>query len=408
MMPAAVFECAFSKPSSVAKPRRKPGTSSRSRALLVAMLLATPACPAVAAPTAHIERFGIAEDGNEVHLVTLTNDNGMVVKISSRGGTITEILVPDRDGNFGNVVLGVTGFEAWEKLIGFNAITGRFANRIGDGGFKLDGTFYPLPGNPNTKVTLHGGYPSFSAKIFEVYAGKAADRAAATFRLVSPDGDNGFPGEVTLDAVYSLGNDDTLRIEYIAETTKPTVINLTNHAYFTLGTHQSGPIYDQILQVNASNWTPTDGNQVPTGEIRDVTGSPFDFRRPRPMRETIYSTDPQILLARGLDHNFVLDGYDKGNLHVAVRLADPASGRQLEVRTTEPGVQLFSTNGTGGTIDAGNGLTIRQSDALAIETQHFPDSPNKPHFPSTVLRPGETFRSVTEFAFSTDEQPFDW
>jgi aldose 1-epimerase len=371
---------------------------------LIAAMAAAP-LPAAAEPTAEIADFGQAEDGT-VKLVTLRNDNGMVVRISSRGGTITEILVPDRDGNFGNVVLGVTGFEAWEKLIGFNAITGRYANRIGNGGFTLDGTFYPLPGNPNTKVTLHGGFPSFAAKLFETRLEPAGERAGATFRLVSPDGDNGFPGELTLDVTYSLGNDDTLRLDYTATTTKPTVVNLTNHAYFNLGTHRGGPVYDHVLQVFASRWTPTDEHQVPTGELRPVEGSPFDFRQPRRLLETIYSTDPQVLLARGLDHNFVIDGHDGHSLRPAVRLWDPESGRQLEVRTTEPGVQLYSTNGIGGTIDAGDGMTIRQSDALAIETQHFPDSPNKPHFPSTTLRPGETFRSTTEFAFSTDRTPF--
>ena len=375
-------------------------------ALLFTLPLTILAQPVGARPTAEVARFGVAQDGSEVQLVTLRNDNGMVVKISSRGGTITEIMVPDREGHFGNVVLGVRGFEAWEKLIGFNAITGRFANRIGGGGFTLDGTFHPLPGGRGTNVTLHGGYPSFSAKVFDTQVAESGGRAAATFRTISADGENGFPGELSLAVTYSLGNDDTLRLEYAATTTKPTVVNLTNHAYFTLGTHNSGPVYDQVLQVFASHWTPTDENQVPTGEIRSVENSPFDFREPRSMRGAIYSTEPQIVLARGLDHNFVLDDFDGKSLRVAVRLTDPDSGRQLEVRTTEPGVQLYSTNGIGGTIDAGDGMTIRQSDALAIETQHFPDSPNKPDFPSTVLRPGETFRSVTEFAFSTDNEPF--
>jgi aldose 1-epimerase len=378
----------------------------RKASLILAASLVALAQPALARPTAEMELFGVAQDGREVRLITLRNDNGMVVKVSSRGGTITEILAPDRDGRLGNVVLGVSGFEAWEKLIGFNAITGRYANRIGNGGFTLDGTFHALPGNSTTKVTLHGGYPSFSAMIFEPDLEPSSDRAAATFRLVSADGDNGFPGEVTLAVTYSLGNDDTLRLEYVATTTRPTVINLTNHAYFTLGTHESGPVYDQLLQVFASHWTPTDQHQVPTGEIRPVANTPFDFLEPKPIRPTIYSTDPQVMVARGLDHNFVIDGHDGNSLRPAVRLSDPKSGRQLEVRTTEPGVQLYSTNGIGGTIDAGNGLTIRQSDALAIETQHFPDSPNKPDFPSTVLRPDETFRSITEFAFSTDKDPF--
>ncbi|MBO9575744.1 MAG: galactose mutarotase [Sphingobium sp.] len=374
----------------------------KSTLLLLASTLA--ASPALAAPTATKALFGTARDGAQVDLVTLRNDKGMVVKFSTRGGTITEISVPDRKGKMGNVILGVTGFEAWEKMIGFNAITGRYANRIGNGGFTLDGTFYKLPTNPKG-VILHGGFQGLSGKIFAAETFAKDGRAGATLILTSPDGENGFPGALTLHVTYSLGNDNVLRLEFEATTTKPTVVNLTNHAYFTLGTHASGPIYNQLLQVFASRWTPTDENQVPTGELRSVAGTPFDFRKARPMLPAIYSTDPQVMLAKGLDHNLVLDGPSGGKPRLALRLTDPGSGRQLEVRTTEPAVQLYSTNGAGGT-DAGDGMTIRQSDGLAIETENFPDAPNKPNFPSSVLRPGETFRSVTEFAFTTDKEPF--
>ena len=361
--------------------------------------------PVFAAPTATKVIFGTAKDGAQVDLVTLRNDNGMIVKFSTRGGSITEIDVPDRNGRMGNVILGVKGFDAWEKLGGFNAITGRYANRIGNSGFTLDGNFYKLTNN-KTGVILHGGFPGLSSKIFAAETFVKDGRAGATLSVVSPDGENGFPGELTLHISYSLGNDNVLRLEYQATTTKPTVINLTNHAYFTLGTHAEGPVYDQLLQVFASKWTPTDANQVPTGEIVPVAGTPFDFRKPRPLLATIYSSDPQVVLAKGLDHNFVIDGTPGGAPRLALRLTDPKSGRQLEVRTSEPGVQLYSTNNVGGTTDSGDGMTIRQTDALAIETEHFPDSPNKPNFPSTVLRPGETFHSVTEFAFSTDKKPF--
>jgi len=362
------------------------------------------ASSASAAPTVSKALFGTAKDG-AVDLITLHNDHGMTVKLSTRGGTLTEIDVPDRKGQMGNVLLGVRGFEAWEKQVGYNAITGRYANRIGSGGFMLDGTFYKLPVEPRSGTILHGGFPSFSSKIMAAETFVKDGRAGAVLTLVSPDGENGFPGELTLHVTYSLGNDNMLRLEYAATTTRPTVVNLTNHAYFTLGTHASGPVYDQKLQVFASRWTPVDANLVPTGEIRSVAGTPFDFRKARPMLDAIYSSDPQIMLGHGLDHNLVLDGPSGGKPRLAVRLTDPRSGRQLEVRTTEPAVQLYSTNSAGGT-DAGDGLTIRQSDAIAIETEHFPDSPNKPNFPSTVLRPGETFRSVTEFAFSTDKEPF--
>ncbi|OJY71217.1 MAG: hypothetical protein BGP16_11565 [Sphingobium sp. 66-54] len=361
---------------------------------------------ALAAPTAGKAPFGTAKDGAQVDLVTLRNDHGMVVQISSRGGTITRIDVPDREGKPGNVVLGAADFAGWERLAGFNSITGRYANRIGGGGFTLDGIFYKLPANPRTGVILHGGFPGFASKLFRTEIVSRPDRAAARFTLVSPDGENGFPGELTLHVTYSLGNDDTLRLDYEATTTRPTVVNLTNHAYFTLGTHASGPVYDQIMQVFASRWTPTDDNQVPTGEIAPVDGTPFDFRKPTRLRERIYSNHPQMLLAKGIDHNFVLDGESGKVPRVAVRLTDPGSGRQLEVRTTEPAVQIYSSNNMFGSIIDGDGRAMRQSDAIAFETEHFPDSPNKANFPSTVLRPGETFRSTTEFAFSTDRTPF--
>jgi len=361
---------------------------------------------ALATPTASKALFGTAKDGAKVDLVTLRNDHGMIVQISSRGGTITRIEVPDRDGKPGNVVLGAADFAGWERLAGFNSITGRYANRIGGGGFTLDGTFYKLPANPKTGVILHGGYPGFAGKLFKTETFTREGRAAARFTLVSPDGENGFPGELTLRVTYSLGNDNMLRLDYEATTTKPTVVNLTNHAYFTLGTHASGPVYDQIMQVFASRWTPTDENQVPTGEIAPVEGTPFDFRKPTRLRERIYSSHPQMLLAKGIDHNFVLDGESGKAPRVAVRLTDPGSGRQLEVRTTEPAVQIYSSNNMFGSMVDGDGRAMRQSDAIAFETEHFPDSPNKANFPSTVLRPGETFRSTTEFAFSTDRTPF--
>jgi len=361
-----------------------------------------PIAPATAAPSVEQLLFGTAEDGARVDLVTLTNDSGLVVRISSRGGTITEILVPDREGELGNVVLSAGSFEAWERMGGFNSIIGRYANRIGGGGFTLDNVRYDLPANPQTGVTLHGGSPSFAAKLFRTEIEQGPERALARFTYVSPDGENGFPGEVALTVTYSLGAENTLRLEYEAVTTKPTVVNFTNHAYFTLGTHASGPIYDQLLQVFASRWTPTDERQVPTGEIAPVEGTPFDFREPARIGERVYSSHPQMLLAKGLDHNFVLDGPSGGEPRLAVRLFDPDSGRQLDVRTSEPGVQIYTSNNMFGTTVDADGRTMRQGDAIAFETQHFPDSPNQQGFPSTVLCPGETFRSVTEFAFSTD------
>lgn len=373
---------------------------------IIGTALALFAGPVQASPTATKAVFGTAADGQQVDLVTLRNDHGMTVSFSSRGGTITELLVPDRKGKVDNVVLGVNAFAAWEKMGGFNAITGRYANRIGSGGFTLDGTFYKLPTPPNSNVTLHGGPNGFSTRLFKTEVFTGAGVAGARMTYVSADGENGFPGELTVAVTYSLTEDNVLRLEYEATTTKPTVVNLTNHAYFTLGGHASGAVYDQLLQVFASRWTPTDASLVPTGEIRSVEGTPFDFREPVRVGDRIYSGDPQMLLGRGLDHNFVLDNGGRSVPGVAVRLRDPKSGRQLEVRTTEPAVQIYSSNQFNGTSLNGDGRPMRQSDALAFETEHFPDSPNKPNFPSTVLRPGQKFHSLTEFAFSTDAKLF--
>lgn len=358
------------------------------------------ACPAAAAVS--IAPFGTSASGEQVQLVTLTNRTGMRVRISTRGGAITEIMAPDRTGKFANVVLGRPDFAAWEKAGGFNAITGRYANRIDKGGFTIDGTFYKLPGaNPTTGVTIHGGPNGFANRIWKA---EPLGASGVTLTYVSADGENGFPGELTTHVAYTLTDSNVLRLVYTATTTKPTVVNLTNHAYFTIGGHAAGPVNDQMMQIFATSFTPNDERTVPTGEIRPVVGTAFDFRTPRRVGEALYSPDNQIAMARGIDHNFVLDK-PAGNTSaptLAARLTDAKSGRRLEVRTTEPGVQVYSSNGFNGGTAAENGIPLRQGDALAFETQHYPDSPNHPNFPSTVLRPGQTFHSITEFAFSTD------
>ena len=349
--------------------------------------------------------FGIAATGDVVRLVTLTNAAGMVVRFSARGGTITAILAPDRDGVAANVVLGKPDFAAWEKAGSFNSVVGRYANRIGGGGFSLDGRFHALAGDPATGVTLHGGPGGFAAKLWAVETFERRGESGAVLRYISPDGENGYPGTLAVTMTYILTDAGVFRINYLATTDKPTVVNLTNHSYFNLGGAASGPIHGQRLQVFASCYTPTDALQLPTGTLAPVLGTPFDFRDPMRLGTALYSVHPQLLLAKGIDHNFVLDA-PAGVLAPAVRLHDPASGRQLEVRTTEPGVQVYTGNYFDGTELGGDGRVLRQSDGIALETQHFPDSPNKPQFPSTVLRPGETYRSTTEFAFSTDTTPF--
>lgn len=361
---------------------------------------------AQAAPTASRAVFGTSANGETVEQITLTNDKGMTVRFLTRGGTITEIRAADRKGQFNNVVLGKADFAAWDRGGAFNSVVGRYANRIAGGGFTLDGTFYKLPANPQTNVAMHGGPKGFGDRLWQAETFQRANVAGATMRYVSADGENGYPGELTVRMTYTLSNDNVLRLEYEATTTKPTVVNLTNHTYFNIGGYDSGTVYDQVMQVFASRWTPTDERQIPTGEIVPVDGTPFDFRKPVAVGTRIYSTHPQMMLARGLDHNFVLDKPAGAALPVAVRLHDPKSGRQMEVRTTEPGVQIYSANGFNGGMPGANGRTLRQGDGLAFETEHYPDSPNKPNFPSTVLRPGQTFHSITEYAFSTDATPF--
>ena len=359
------------------------------------------------AGTATRAPFGTAADG-VVEAITLRNSHGMTVSFLTRSGKIIDIEAPDRKGVMANLVLSQRDFAAWDGSGSFNSIVGRFANRIDKGGFTLDGQTYALPGsNPKTGVSIHGGPNNgFSGKLWTAKLFERAGASGATLSLVSPDGENGYPGELSVDVTYTLTDANVLRLDYHATTTKPTVINLTNHAYFNIGGAASGPVYDQVLQVFASHYTPTDDRSIPTGEIAPVAGTPFDLRKPRPSGELIYAANPQIVMARGLDHNFVLDKPAGVALPVAIRLHDPRSGRQMEVRTTEPGVQIYSSNGFNGSTIGANGRPLRQSDALAFETQHYPDSPNKPNFPTTVLRPGENFRSTTEFAFSTDAKPF--
>jgi aldose 1-epimerase len=380
----------------------KTGRRAAASALLVAALIAAPGLAA----TAQTAEFGTSAAGQVVHLITLRNDNGMSVRFSTRGGTITEILAPDRSGTFTNVVLGKADFAAWDRGGSFNSVVGRFANRIAGGGFTLDGTFYKLPANATTNIAIHGGPNGLANRLWTAKTFEQPGRSGAVLRYVSPDGDNGYPGELGVTMTYTLTNDNVLRLDYEAVTSKPTIINLTNHSYFAIGGYDSGPVYDQVMQVFAESYTPTDDKQIPTGEIAPVAGTPFDFRTPKRVGEALYSTHPQMLLARGLDHNFVLSGSAGGKLAVAARLLDPRSGRQMEVRTTEPGVQIYTANNFNGSQLGANGRTLRQSDGIAFETQHFPDSPNKPNFPNVVLRPGESFRSTTEYAFSTDARPF--
>lgn len=336
--------------------------------------------------------YGSTKNGTPIHAFTLGSDARLEATILELGGTITAIRVTGPDGRRRNVVLGLKDLAAYEASGWWNTLIGRYANRLKDG-VTIDGKHYPLSPDANG-VTLHGGRgQSWGARKWDV---TAQSETMLGLRLVSPDGDQGFPGQVTVDVTYSV-TPDALRLDYAASSDAATVINLTNHLYFNLA--GTGSVLPQSLQLNADAMTPTDAHQIPTGQITAVAGTPFDFRTPAAIGTRVDSDDPQMALARGLDHNFVLNKSATGALDWAVRMHDPESGLQLDVLTTEPGIQVYSTNNVKPGQFNGDGREIQKRDGLALETQHFPDSPNQPAFPPTRLMPGETFRSTTLFRF---------
>lgn len=355
---------------------------------------------ALAAPQVSVGNYGTTAEGRAVRIYTMSNSHGMSVKILDYGGTITEINAPDRGGKMANVVLGLADLKSYEANAGINSLIGRYANRI-QGGFTIDGRHYDLAADRNG-VTLHSGRPSYSAMVWEARLVKEATRAGVSLSHVSPDGEQGFPGQMHIQVTYTLNDANELRLDYQATTDQPTFATLTNHVYFNMAGNGSGDIYGQQLQVMADQYTPTDANLVPTGERAPVAGTAVDFRALTSIGARIRSSEQHMLYARGYDHNFVLRKPAGEAIPLALRMLDPVSGRLLEVRTTEPGVQVYSANHFNGTLLGATGATIRQSDGLAIETEHFPNSPNEPRFPSTLLRPGETLRSSTVFHFTTD------
>lgn len=349
------------------------------------------------------EPFGEFE-GQAVERYTLTNANGMQVAILTYGATIQSIMVPDRDGAMANVALGFDNMEDYAtRSPYFGSIVGRYANRIAEGQFTLDGETYQLAIN-NDPNTLHGGEQGFDKRIWTAEEVDSADGPALRLSYTSPDGEEGYPGTLDVSVTYTLTDSDEIRIDYAATTDAPTVVNLSNHSYFNLAGEGSGTIYDHELQLNASNFTPVDETLIPTGEIIPVTDTPFDFTTAKPIGQDIRdASSEQIMIGLGYDHNFVLDrdAADDTTMIEAARVMDPASGRVMTISTTEPGIQFYSGNFLNGAIAGPSGQAYRQGDGFALETQHFPDSPNQPGFPSTELRPGEEFSSTTVYAFST-------
>lgn len=339
--------------------------------------------------------WGKTAAGESVDLYTLS-DADLTVRITSFGAHVVSIEAPDRKGKKDDVVLGfkdVAGYADAKNTAYFGAVVGRYGNRIAKGTFSLEGATYHLPLN-NKENSLHGGTTGFNRKL---WTGKQF-KNGVELTLVSPDGDMGYPGQLTAHVRYTLEG-KSLRIQYSATTTKPTVLNLTNHSYFNLGGESSGTILNDVLMLNADRYTPVDPTLIPTGQLAPVEGTPFDFRQPTPIGARIEQSNEQLKIAGGYDHNFVLNNAQGSGLHLAAKVVDPASGRTLTVTTTEPGVQFYSGNFLDGSLTGPSGTAYPQHAGLCLETQHFPDSPNQPSFPTTTLRPGQTMRSETVFTF---------
>jgi len=345
------------------------------------------------------EPFGTAPGGHPVERFTFANGRGVQVQMITYGAILQTLHAPDRHGRIANVTLGLRTVDDYVAHSGpyFGATIGRYANRIAGGRFTLDGTSYQIPVN-NGPHALHGGTVGFDKKVWQATEVRTADSIGVRFGYRGPAGEMGFPGALTTTATYTLNTRDELVISYLATTDAPTVLNLTNHAYFNLAGEGSGTVYDHVLTIDAPGYLPTDAASIPLGPVAPVAGTPFDFNRATAIGARIRDDDPQLLMARGYDHTYVLDR--PGRLRRVAVARDPRSGRVLTVATDQPGVQLYTGNFLDGSIAGISGRAYRQSDGFCLETQHFPDSPNHPAYPSTVLRPGERFTSTTVYGLS--------
>jgi aldose 1-epimerase len=351
-------------------------------------------------PSVVREHFGSTPQGEGVERYTLSSPSRVFVAVLNYGGVIQSVEVPDRNGVLENVVLGFDSFEDYVNCSPyFGCIAGRYANRIRFGRFALDGVTYELAVNdpPNA---LHGGVAGFDKQLWDARSGADDDRAWVVLSYFSRDGEEGYPGGLHVSVAYSLGRDGSLTIDYRAEADRATVVNLTNHTYWNLAGGASSTVEDHVLALSAARFTPIDETMIPTGELADVVGTPFDFVEPRRVGERIDVASRQLAIAGGYDHNYVLDS-DGDRLGHAASLWEPSSGRRLDVLTTEPGLQVYSGNRLDGTLGDHMGRRFVHRGGIALETQHFPDSPNRPRFPSTVLRPGEVRRSRTVYRFGS-------
>lgn len=354
-------------------------------------------------PKMKIEKstFGILPDGRAAELYTLTNDNGMEVKITNYGATITSLRVPDKNEVFEDVVLGFDSLQGYmqENVPYFGAVVGRYGNRIAGGKFELDGQQYTLATN-NGPNHLHGGLVGFDKVLWEYEALENKEAAGIKLHYLSKDMEEGYPGNLSVDVVYTLNNSNELKVEYHASTDKKTIVNLTQHSYFNLSGNMKNDILNHQLMINADRFVPVDETLIPTGELASVSGTPFDFTEPTIIGKRINGEDEQLKYGLGYDHCWVLNGEKR--MKLAATLYEPGSGRYMEVTTTEPGLQFYSGNFLDGSL-SGKGITYKHRYGLCLETEHFPDSPNQPDFPSVVLAQGDLYHTVTVYKFSVKE-----
>jgi aldose 1-epimerase len=371
-------------------------------ALLTQVACTTVPPSTAVSPSVTSTQFGATADGRSAELFTLTNRHGIQVRLTNYGGIITSLRTPDRSGQFDDIVLGYDSLAGYIRNSPyFGAIVGRYGNRIARGAFTLDGTTYRLAVN-NGPNSLHGGLRGFDKVIWSAKPFQNAEGTGVALDYTSADMEEGFPGTLRSHVTYTLTDDDRLIVDYTATTDKATPVNLTQHSYWNLAGGAKRDILGHVLTINADSMTPVDSTLITTGEITSVSGTPFDFRTPTPIGARIdQRQDAQIRYGNGYDHNFVLNRGSAGPdaLVHAARVAEPTSGRTLDIFTTEPGLQFYSGNFLDGTITGKGGAVYRFRYGLALETQHYPDSPNHPNFPSTILRPGQQYHTRTVFQF---------
>ena len=368
--------------------------------VVIGLMLSAPAAPALAANITEAD-WGVTSAGEKVELFTLKGAGGLTAQISNYGAVIVELLVPDRNGQIADVTLGYDALASYEKDGVYGAVIGRYVNRIGNhGSFPLEGKTIHLPlTSPDQKIVIHGGNAGFQKRVWRA-AMHDGPEPSVTLTLNSPDGDGGFPGALTATVIYTVTRDNALKMDIRAVTDQPTVANLTNHAYFNLGGDGSGDVLNERMQVFADQYTPADGDGLPTGQIAPVAGTPLDFRKPVRLGDIVDSSFVQIAQRKGLDINMIING-TPGTLRPAVRITDPASGRVMEVLTTQPGVQVYSDNITDTVLGKG-GKHYGNRQAICFETQHYPDSPNRANFPSTEIKPSKPLHEITVYKFSNE------